>query len=775
MGRPDSPDVTPVEAAVVDLDIPQNKMAESAERVVDRALDEARRRDHALLTNEHVCLGFAQVEWDMFGQVMHDLELNPHEILQALEEHLRLLPIVPGRDLRVAPSTKLLFKLALLHASRSGRNTIEATDLFSAIFEETQGIPVSIIRRHGIEPEALVTRMATRMRDHEMREERMKKRFELPPFLKHFATNLNQLARQDKLPPVFGRDSEMDQVFEVLCHRERANSVLLLGEPGVGKTAIAEGLARRLEFEPDRVPVRLRDCQIVNLQMNTMVAGTMLRGMFEDRIQNVIREIKERPNLILFIDEVHTMIGAGSALGAPSDAANVFKSVLARGEVRIIGATTLNEYKEFMQEDEALARRFRTVHVAEPSIEQTRNILYNLRSRLERNYSVRIQDEAIETALEMSPRYMRHLQLPDKVIGWLDTAAVKAEIGQRREVTSHDVVKVISKIAQIPEDMVFREVSDRFRGMEARLGSRVVGQREAIDAVSRRLVLNKGPLKDGFDRPDGVLLFLGPTGVGKTELAKAVAEFLFGDEKKMIRVDMSEYQDGAVAVDKLIGMPRGIVGSERGGVLTNQLKDNPYSVVLLDEVEKASPSMLNVFLQAFDEGWMTDGRGKRVYFSDAIVIMTTNIGSECFRKLSSPMGFFSKQIGVEQVQGEVMRELERRFSPEFRNRIDEVVIFRPLTKDEVRQITLNQIAKIQCSLAKTSRTLKVTPEALDQLVTDGYSLAYGARFLKRVIEAKIKLPISQRWTEGEEYSAEVREGRVEIEVTRADAELAATA
>ena len=733
---------------VNDLDIPASRLTEGAQRVMDRAMEGARRLGHPQLTSAHLLHALAQVDWDLFAPAMRDVNVNPHELFRSIDEHLRRLPSAAGCESRVSQTTKLVCKLALHRAARAGHHGVKPTDLLLALFEESHGVPVAILRQYGADPHLFVVRLESRILDRECQHERLKKRFDLPQHLRQFGTNLNLLAWQDKLSPVFGREQEIQQVFEILSHRERSNSVMLVGEPGVGKTAIAEELARRIELDPDTIPVRLRDCQIVSLQMNALVAGTMLRGMFEERLQCVIAEVRERPNLVLFVDEAHTIIGSGSALGAPSDAGQILKPVLARGEIRVIGATTLSEYRAHIQDDEALARRFRCVHVAEPTVDETRRVLYSLRPRLERNYAVEVLDEAIEMALDMSPRYLRHLHLPDKVIGWLDTAAVRAEMDRRSEVTRDDVVSVIAHAAQIPEDMVFREVSDRFKDIESRLQERVVGQPAAVRAVARRLRLNKGPLKNGFDRPDGVLLFLGPTGVGKTELAKGVAEFLFGDEKKMLRIDMSEYQDGAVSVDKLIGMPRGISGSERGGLLTNQLRDNPYTVILLDEIEKASPALLNVFLQAFDEGWLTDGLGRRVYLSDAIVIMTSNLGSEHFRKLTSPVGFLAQHGDTDQVQSEIRRELERRFSPEFRNRIDDVVLFTPLSAEDVKQIASGHLLELEQTMAKGGKTIEIDPDVLDAVAAEGYSLSFGARFLKRVIDERVKLPITMQWNDG---------------------------
>ncbi len=748
---------------MLSLDRYEDKLSESGYRVFTISVEESKRRKHYYLGLEHIFYALTVVDENFLGEIFKELKIDKKNVAKLLNDFMMSSEQYIGEGMKITLQTRNLFKNAYDYAQSSGRNLIESTDFLMVMFQESNSVPTKVFKNLGVDSVIIADKIFQKMREKRYRSDENRRKYDLPYTLRQHAINLSKLAIMDKLSLVFGREEEITRVMEILCHIGRPNSAIIVGEPGVGKTAVVEGLVRKIELEPYNVPPRLRNKIIVNLQMNSLVAGTVFRGMFEDRMEKIINELKSRKNIILFVDEVHSIIGAGSATAVPSDAANILKSSLSRGEVQIVGATTLSEYKEFIAEDEALARRFRVVNVKEPSIADTKRILYGLKRRFEDTYGVEIEDPAIEESLLLSSRYSKSLRLPDKAIGWIDSGCVKAEIyNEDKVVRKENIYQVISQETGIPIDLIKRDILERFQDMEDFFSNRIVGQKEAVNSLAKHLRLNKGPLKENFNRPDAVLLFLGPTGVGKTETAKVMAEYLFGSRRHIIRIDMSEYKDGSISVDKLIGMPRGIVGSSRGGLLTNQIKDNPYSVILLDEIEKASDQVFNLFLQVFDEGFLTDGRGKRVYFSDSVIIMTSNLGSHEFSKFTKPLGFIESDDMVKSLKGAINKEVENFFSPEFINRLDDVVIFSPLTKKEVRQIALIHIGTIKKTMAEYGKELAVTDEALDKLVETGYSTKFGARFLKRNIDDAVKVPLTLKWKDGDSFVADLIDGEVTV-------------
>ena len=780
----------------------ENRYTDSVKNAWKFAAQEAQKLGSEYVGTEHLLIGIANEEDSAGGKILNSLGIT----VDALEELLRGYTSSHGfgrQELYVAPRTKRVLEMAVEEANEFGNNFVGTEHLLLAIIHEGGGLAVRILEHFNVTGGKLQRAFEKYMNDDTAQE-----RDEQLGELGDFAIDLNARARQGKIDPVIGRNDEINRVIQILSRRNKNNPVLI-GEPGVGKTAIAEGLAQRIVSND--VPEILKNSRIISLNMSSVVAGTKYRGEFEERLKKVLEEVKKHDDWILFIDELHTLVGAGSSEGS-MDAANIMKPALARGELRCIGATTLKEYKKYIEKDAALERRFQPVKVGEPTPSDTEDILFGLRDRYEAFHKAKITDEAIRLAVELSTRYITDRFQPDKAIDVIDEAAAKVRMEasstpddlKRKEaelasllkekeaavsaqnfekaaqlrdaakaltdeietlkkdwkggdhedlvVGAEDVAEVVAKWTGVPLQNLKQSDSERLLHLEDELHKRVVGQDDAVHAVAKSIRRARAGMKDP-KRPIGSFLFLGSTGVGKTELARSLAECMFGSEKNMLRFDMSEYMEKH-EVSRLVGAPPGYVGYEEGGQLTDAVRRNPYSVILFDEVEKAHGDFFNILLQVLDDGRLTDGQGRTVDFTNCVIIMTSNLGSRLIGS-GKKLGFLEdgkdKKEGKEDfaaIKEKIMAEVKRTFRPEFINRIDEMIVFHPLSEDNLKDIVKLMIAQVGKKLEHFHVDLDITDAARDWLIEHGSDLEYGARPLKRTIQKEVEDPISEIILEG---------------------------
>jgi len=784
------------------------RFTERARQVVVLAQEEARILKHNYIGTEHILLGLLREEEGLAARVLESLDITVERVRAQVVRIVGSGEEVTSGQIPFTPRAKKVLELALREALSLGHNYIGTEHILLGLVRENEGVAARILLDFDADSEKIrneVIRMLSgpggrqRSGGQGGGQGEGKKSSKL---LDQFGRNLTKLATEGKLDPVVGRETEIERIMQILSRRQKNNPVLI-GEPGVGKTAVVEGLAQRITS--GEVPETLKNKQIYTLDLAALVAGSKYRGEFEERLKKVMKEITQRGDIILFIDELHNLVGAGAAEGA-IDAASILKPALARGELQTIGATTLDEYRKYLERDSALERRFQQIRVEQPSTEETQQILKGLRERYETHHRVGITDEALAAAAELADRYISDRFLPDKAIDLIDEAASRARIksmtappvyreledeiettrrdkeaaieaqefekaanlrdkerqltnkkrdleeqwrsgesGERPEIGEEEIADIVSMWTGIPVFKLTEAETQKLMRMEDELHKRVIGQHAAIEAVSKAIRRSRAGLKDP-KRPTGSFIFLGPSGVGKTELGRALAEFLFGDEDAMVRIDMSEYMEKH-AVSRLVGSPPGYIGYDEGGQLTEAVRRKPYSVLLLDEIEKAHPDVFNILLQILEDGRLTDSQGRTVDFRNAIVIMTSNVGAAEIAK-NTGVGFTvgEDETGVtyDAMKKGIMSELKKVFRPEFLNRIDEVIVFHKLAKDEIRKIVELLLKRIRESLADQELSLNLSDDAADLLVEKGWDPAMGARPLRRAIQRYIEDPLADQ-------------------------------